>query len=926
MHFARTMKFAYRASCLVLFAAVLFAVSFARADFSSYCDLTVAGYDANRPALLNFTVLVRISETGITGFSYSQLQADGKDLAFTSIDGNTTYPHEIDTWNKAGESLVWVLLPSMENGTIFRMNWGDDSITTAPAYTTSGQMWVDAGYVGVWHLNDADPNGWSVGTLVDGITGYSRDSTANALHGTNNVYSSSVADGAVGRARNVAETSHAAAGVCVPGWAAYMTSNWNANFTASVWIRHQGASISYDSILGTKSTLTGKVNGWAFGNTTSYSQLTVYGAGSANKNVSSIPGSKQGGGWHKLDVLYGSTRDVYTNGAPLSVGTTGASPATNSGLPLGIGTYPDATGGGWLGDLDEVRISSAVRSADWIAADYATAADSAFLSYGSVVSDAASLVIIGDPVNLGTADPAYGTITSIAAGDSFQASVSEMIYDASGVERWICTGYTHYEVTDPATGAKAARQTGSEHSFSYTHIGRDELVWHFTNEWLVAVGATAGGSVSVGETWVLSGESMTVTATPEPGFDFWGWIGDTDGVADTSSATIMPTIVAARSLKAVFVPTGADAAVQYVAETGSDENSGYLPESPKLTIQSAVDTLAMSLGRGTVRVAKGLYVIYDAIMLTNAVAVVGATGNPEDVVIRAAPTNGTDNRIALRVNHPGASAASMVIENAHRYAPGSNPYGGNVAIESAGGTVSNCVIRGAVSAGNYARGSGAWLNSDVALLTHCIITNNIASGSGYQTSEGGFGGLFVHVEKGTVANCLIANNRDSGGTDAVGQEKQSWSCGVTVRKGVLLNCTVVTNEARYTGGIYLYPEGYATNVAVAGCVNRCTFYVNDAPKFTDVGFSGTIANASYCASDGGEALDSTCVAGTAAEFFADFAGGGYQLAKNSPLRNKGIEYDDIAEFDLLGKKRVQGSKPDIGCFESAPSGLSVVIR
>lgn len=105
MHFARTMKFAYRASCLVLFAAVLFAVSFARADFSSYCDLTVAGYDANRPALLNFTVIVRISETGITGFSYSQLQADGKDLAFTSIDGNTTYPHEIDTWNKAGESL-----------------------------------------------------------------------------------------------------------------------------------------------------------------------------------------------------------------------------------------------------------------------------------------------------------------------------------------------------------------------------------------------------------------------------------------------------------------------------------------------------------------------------------------------------------------------------------------------------------------------------------------------------------------------------------------------------------------------------------------------------------------------------------------------------------------------------------------------------
>ena len=143
----------------------------------------------------------------------------------------------------------------------------------------------------------------------------------------------------------------------------------------------------------------------------------------------------------------------------------------------------------------------------------------------------------------------------------------------------------------------------------------------------------------------------------------------------------------------------------------------------------------------------------------------------------------------------------------------------------------------------------------------------------------------------------------------------------------LLNSSVVTNEARWTGGVYLYPNGTATNVVVAGCVNMCT-YINSLGQigWSDIGFKGTLANASHCASDGGEALDGTCVAGTAAEFFADFNGGDYRLSKNSPLRNKGLEYDDIAEFDLLGKKRVQGSKPDIGCFESAPSGLSVIIR
>ena len=278
----------------------------------------------------------------------------------------------------------------------------------------------------------------------------------------------------------------------------------------------------------------------------------------------------------------------------------------------------------------------------------------------------------------------------------------------------------------------------------------------------------------------------------------------------------------------------------------------------------------------------------------------------------------------LYLSHPGAFVANLTAENGHRAQP-DILYGCNVAIDAAGGIVSNCVIRGADSIGNYARGAGAWLNSDDALLTHCVVTNNTASGSGYQYTEGI--GIFVHVARGTVANCLIADNHDSGGTATHTNEKQDWSNGVAVDHGALLNCTVVTNEARHAAGVYLHPTGYATNVVVAGCVNRCTFYVNDEPKFTDVGFSGTIANASHCASDGGEALDKTCVAGTAESFFENMSAHDYRPAKKDlRLVNKGVRYDGIAAFDLLGKKRVQGRAPDIGCYETMPSGLSVVIR
>lgn len=572
---------------------------------------------------------------------------------------------------------------------------------------------------------------------------------------------------------------------------------------------------------------------------------------------------------------------------------------------------------------------------DHPASDFASVPAS-FTATAQYASNAAWLNISGDPENLGTAAPVYGAITEIAASDTFTATISNPAVEEGATERWVCTGYTHYEITDLATGAKTVAQEGDAASFEYTHVFHDELVWRFTNEWLVAVSASQGGTVSVSESWVRNGETLQLVATPDEGWEFLGWRGDTNDVADVASASIAPTITAARTLRAAFAPVGADASVQYVATTGSDANDGYSAGSPKLTIQAAVNTLAEAAGHGTVRVAPGIYqtsinesvAIADGVManvaLTNAIAVVGDTDSPEDVIVRNSSVYNQAQVAVFYLNHSGASVSNLAIENGHRTQTDKGPWGGNVSIDAAGGTVSNCIVRGANSIGNYARGAGAWLNSANALLTHCVITNNTAAAGGYQYTEGI--GVFVHVAAGKVANCLIANNHDSSSTDTHINEKQDWANGVAVVNGVLLNCTVATNEARHTAGVYLHPTGYATNVVVAGCVNRCTSYVNEVPKFTDVGFMGTIANASHCASDGGEALDGTCVAGTAAEFFADFNGGDYRLSKNSPLRNKGLEYDDIAEFDLLGKKRVQGSKPDIGCFESAPSGLSVIIR
>ena len=314
-------------------------------------------------------------------------------------------------------------------------------------------------------------------------------------------------------------------------------------------------------------------------------------------------------------------------------------------------------------------------------------------------------------------------------------------------------------------------------------------------------------------------------------------------------------------------------------------------------------------------------------MITNAITVLGATGNPEDVILRAKDVETTKDMIAIRVNHAEALVANLVIENGHGYQQQSTPvHGSNVAIEGNGGTVSNCVIRGGTWTGMYVRGVGAWLNSEAAILTHCVITNNNATGSSKQTNSPNiYGGMAVHVEKGTVANCLIANNRDTGGTNDVSDARQAWTCGVTVRNGRLLNCTVVTNEARYTGGVYLYPNGYATNVVVAGCVNKCSYPSAETPEYSDVGFKGTLANASHCASDGGEALDATCVAGTMETFFRDVAKCDYRPRMDSPLVDKGVAYGGIASLDLLGNSRAQGA-PDIGCYENSARCTLILVK
>ena len=89
------------------------------ADWKRVVEITVDGY-AGSETLTDVPVLVRLS-SAIEGFDYNDFAAPdtGADMIFTDMDGVARYPYEIDEWHQDGESLGWVKLPQMANGTKF---------------------------------------------------------------------------------------------------------------------------------------------------------------------------------------------------------------------------------------------------------------------------------------------------------------------------------------------------------------------------------------------------------------------------------------------------------------------------------------------------------------------------------------------------------------------------------------------------------------------------------------------------------------------------------------------------------------------------------------------------------------------------------------------------------------------------------------
>ncbi len=313
-------------------------------------------------ALTDFPVLVNISQDG----DLTAARADGRDLYFTADDGGTVLDSETEYWQPSTGALVaWVRLPSVSSSadTVFYLYYGDQADHSSEL---SPQGVWDAEFEGVWHLSsDADSSR------------YSRDGINN---GTTDVA------GTIAGARSFDGSSHMYIGQgLLPDEQVYTITAWvrpdlstgedyfGVVVNSTIAEPYEGSTLYLrrgDGALGAWEWGTSTADSWRFSSAhlaTSGSWAFV--AVTTDKAVSgSISSSINGQAWSQFHT------DDTTDGLP-----------NTAAGHLNIGRFQGLEAYGvfyyFVGEIDEVRISSCPRSSAWIKAAYENQKrDSSFLT------------------------------------------------------------------------------------------------------------------------------------------------------------------------------------------------------------------------------------------------------------------------------------------------------------------------------------------------------------------------------------------------------------------------------------------------------------------------------------------------------------------------------------------------------------------
>ncbi len=296
-----------------------------------------------------FPLLISLTETYLRdgGHGGDVARADGFDIYF-SVDqgGATRLAHEVETYDPTtGALIAWVKIPSLTAATTVFLHYGDPANTTDPQMATA--VWSN-GYALVGHLDDAS------------------DSTAKA-----NQISSSTSGAATGQIGQ-ATSFDGSTDLIDFGSTSAIDDIFQNGATAEAWIDPASFGESSFGRVFEKSTWRLMVD-----DNNATRSLTFHQDGSSQGAWGSPSNSISTNAWHHIVLTYDSSSSandpsIFIDGSSVSVDerVTPSNPASDAASPLVIGNTGDTTRA-FSGLIDEIRLSTVIRDADWIATEFA---------------------------------------------------------------------------------------------------------------------------------------------------------------------------------------------------------------------------------------------------------------------------------------------------------------------------------------------------------------------------------------------------------------------------------------------------------------------------------------------------------------------------------------------------------------------------
>lgn len=502
--------------------------------------------------LTDFPLLVKFTADTDIG---ANARSDGYDLRFATSTG-MVLPYEREDYHVSsgsGSGLFWVRVPtiraagSSSSGAVLYVYFGSGSAADGQTKTT---VW-DSGFKGVWHFGTSD-------SLL--LT----DSTTNASDGTN--YGATAVAGTVGGAAKYSGAQYVNCGTGA-------SLNFTGDFTLEAWITPTNPPLTNQALFGKHSS--SNVGYWMYYNHPDYLRtIALLGVNNTSLKAGEVNGGETA---HVVGVRSGTTLILYENGAFVDSLDAGGSVNPTSTNPFTIGRRSDSASYYYKGGIDEIRVSSAARSAAWVKFEYQNmASGSGELAFGSLavnqIATTTTVVsslnpsVVGQPVTF-TATVSPSTATGAVTFKDGETTLDTVIlgqgsgsYTTSALTTGSHTITAEYETSN-------AKVAGSTSSLTQVVTGATP-----SSTALASSQNPSGYGQSVTFTATVTPSDATGTVTFKDGATTLGTAAVTAGVATYSVSTLPVTthsVAAQYGGDSTYMTSTSDAVAQTVTQAAS---------------------------------------------------------------------------------------------------------------------------------------------------------------------------------------------------------------------------------------------------------------------------------------------------------------------------------------------------------------------